>query len=151
MARYLVVADRTAESSELLQELRSLAAADPAAEFSLVVPATPSHRLVSEAGEDARLARERAASAAARWLAAGLNVTSWHDGDPNAVDAVRDRVAADNRYAAIVVATLPPGLSRWLHLDVVRRIGGIGRPVHHVVAQPTGRRQADGLSARAAS
>lgn len=135
MSRYLVVTHKTADSQELLDSLRGLAAADPAAEFALLVPATPTHRLVSEVREDARAARERAAATAAHWLAHGLNVTSWHDGDANVVDAVRDRIAADARYAAIVVATLPPGVSRWLHLDVVRRLSSLGRPVHHVVAR----------------
>ncbi len=149
MSRYLVVAHRTVEAPELLDELRSLAAGDPAAEFALLVPATPARRLVSEAREDARIARERAAAAAARWLREGLNVTGWHDGDPNVVDAVRDRLSSDRRYAAIVIATLPPGVSRWLHLDVVRRVERLGRPVHHVVADPAGRVTASGLAARA--
>jgi hypothetical protein len=135
MARYLVVTHKTADSQELLDELRSLAAADPAAEFSLLVPATPARRLVSEVREDARLARERAAATAAHWLAHGLNVTSWQEGDANVVDAVRDRIAGDSRYAAIVIATLPPGVSSWLRLDAVRRLVGLGRPVHHVVAR----------------
>jgi hypothetical protein len=135
MSRYLVVTHKTADSQELLDRLRGLSAADPAAEFALLVPATPTHRLVSEVREDARAARERAATTAAHWLAHGLNVTSWHDGDANVVDAVRDRIATDARYAAIVIATLPPGVSRWLHLDAVRRISGLGRPVVHVVAR----------------
>lgn len=151
MSRYLVVAHKTAEAPELLEELHSLAAADPAAEFSLLVPATPQRRLVSEVREDARIARDRAARAAARWLSQGLNVTTWHEGDANVVDAVRDRLAADARYAAIVLATLPPGVSRWLHLDAVRRIEWLGRPVHHVVVNPAARPAAGGLAARRAS
>jgi hypothetical protein len=38
--RYLVVAHRTADSAELMDRLLALAAADPAAEFVLLVPAT---------------------------------------------------------------------------------------------------------------
>ena len=45
MARYLVVAHQTADSPELVAELRRALAADPASTFVLVVPATPVQHL----------------------------------------------------------------------------------------------------------
>ncbi len=41
MARYLVVAHRTAKSPELAAKLREIQAQDPEARFVLLVPAVP--------------------------------------------------------------------------------------------------------------
>jgi len=41
MSQYLVVAHQTATSPELLQRLTDIAADDPQAAFTLLVPATP--------------------------------------------------------------------------------------------------------------
>jgi hypothetical protein len=65
MARYLIVAHQTAGSPELLERVRALAAADPEAEFTLLVPATPTGHLLHnwEEGEARQLARRRATEA----------------------------------------------------------------------------------------
>ena len=76
MARYLIVAHQTACSPELLERVKSLAAADPAAEFTLLVPATPTGHLLHnwEEGEARQLARKRASEAMASLGAAGVPV-----------------------------------------------------------------------------
>jgi hypothetical protein len=75
MPSYLVVADQTAQSVQLLDRLREIAAADEGAEFVLVVPATPvRHLLVWEEGETLELARSRARDACSRLSAAGLRM-----------------------------------------------------------------------------
>ena len=59
MARYLIVAHQTASSPELLERVKALHAGDPAAEFTLLVPATPTGHLLHnwEEGEARQLAR----------------------------------------------------------------------------------------------
>ena len=54
------------------------------------------------------------------------------DADPvAAVEAAWD----PERFDEVIVATLPAQLSRWLRLDLPRRVERItGRPVRHVVA-----------------
>src|SRR4029453_13826519 len=59
MARYLIVAHQTACSPELLERVKSLAAADPAAEFTLLVPATPTGPLLHNWEEGEARARAR--------------------------------------------------------------------------------------------
>lgn len=142
MGRYLVVAHKTAESRELLEALLRIAASDAEAEFELLVPATPSATLVSEVIEDRAIAESRAASAARRFASAGLRVTSAHAGDANVVDAIRDHLSQHSGYHALVVSTLPPGISRWLGLDVVARAERLlGKPVVHVVAESAAEQQ----------
>lgn len=132
MARYLVVAHKTLDSEELRTALWDLLECDDGAVFDLLVPATPARPLVSEAGEDVVAAHERAQWAAASLRELGFRIGTARSGAPDAVDAIRDRLAADPGYECIVISTLPPGLSRWLHVDAVsraRRIFG-GRLVH---------------------
>lgn len=64
MTRYLVVAHQTATSPELLQRVTGLAANDPKATFTILVPGTPvDHLLVWEEGETRAIARKGAESA----------------------------------------------------------------------------------------
>jgi hypothetical protein len=135
MARYLVVAHKTADSPELQEALAAIAASDPDAEFELLVPATPMHDLVSDVQEDRLAAVARAESVARRLRANGLNVAAAAAGDSNAVDAIRDHLREHPGEHALVIATLPPGISQWLRLDVVTRAERLlGKAVIHVVA-----------------
>jgi hypothetical protein len=137
MARYLLVAHQTAHSDELMQAAKELAHHDPYAEFVLLVPATPvSSLLVWEEGETIDVARRRAASARARMEEGGLRVVEARPGDQDPVAAIGDEMHAGRRYAAIIVSTLPAGISRWVRMDVVSRIrrNYPHQPVIHVVA-----------------
>lgn len=141
MARYLVVANRTLDSGELRARLRALAGADAGAVFDLLVPATPIRPYVSEASEDVLVARNRAAVSAAALRGAGLRVGAALAGAPDAVDAIRDRMREQPGYAAVVLSTLPAGVSRWLHVDAVSRARRLyGRRLVHVVAGADGNR-----------
>jgi hypothetical protein len=123
MARYLLVAHQTAESEELMVAARELAAEDPGAEFVLLVPATPTGSLlVWEEGETAEVARRRAASARERLEAQGLRVVDARAGDQDPMAAIEDEEHAGRHYAAIVVSTLPAGVSRWLKMDLLSRL-----------------------------
>ena len=50
--------------------------------------------------------------------------------------AIVDEMREHPGYHAIVVCTLPPGISRWLSLDLPHRVQRkFHVPVHHVVAE----------------
>jgi hypothetical protein len=142
VASYLLVANETAESPELLHAISEIHAQDPDAEFVIVVPATPLNLLQQFEGtaKSARgLAAQRAQSTRQRLESLGIRVRSTRVGnwDPNV--AIEDELLHEN-YQAIVVSTLPPGLSRWLRMDlpsrVVRRHPSI-RLVHVVARSAT--------------
>jgi len=116
MARYLIVAHQTAGSPELLERVKELAAGDPAAEFTLLVPATPTDHLLHnwEEGEARQLARRRAEEATRRLTEAGVNVTAARIGSHSPLEAVGDELMARPGYDRIVLSTFPPGISRWL-------------------------------------
>jgi nucleotide-binding universal stress UspA family protein len=123
MARYLLVAHQTAECEELLDAAAGLANDDPFAEFVLLVPATPVvNLLVWEEGETQEVARNKAAAARARLEAKGLRVVDARHGDADPLAAIADEMHAGNGYSAIVVSTLPAGISRWLRMDILSRL-----------------------------
>jgi hypothetical protein len=139
MARYLLVAHQTAECDELREAAANLAAEDPEAEFVLLVPATPVNSLlVWERGETYEVAVKRAASASERLRQDGLRVVDARPGDADPLAAVADEIDAGGQYRAIVVSTLPAGVSRWLKMDVPSRLNR-NFPRHrviHVIARP---------------
>jgi hypothetical protein len=130
----LVVANRTAESDELLAALRDRAGKTPT-RFTLLVPATP-HGVAWAAdmhsgGDEAEA---HMAKALDRLESAGLEVAGLI-GDPDPIAAVQDAVNSDATFDAAVVSTLPTHLSRWLKLDLPRRVERTtGLPVEHVQA-----------------
>ncbi|WP_018110875.1 hypothetical protein [Thermus igniterrae] len=137
MARYLVVAHRTAKSPALAAKLKELLAEDPEASFTLLVPAVPPPGWVYEE-EALRKQAEREAKAAKGLLETqGIPIAEAKPGDVSPLLALEEELAAHpGAYRAIVLATLPPGLSRWLRLDVHTRAERFGLPVVHVIAHP---------------
>jgi hypothetical protein len=137
MGNYLLVAHQTAESRELSEAVKELAAHDSRARFTLLVPATPVGDLLTwEEGETKDVAWARARSAAAALQRRGIKVVAVRIGDADPVAAVDDELLAGRRYDKILVSTLPPGLSRWIKMDVVSRLRRKRRrvPVIHVIA-----------------
>jgi hypothetical protein len=142
MATYLLVAHQTAQSDELLSAAQALRAEDGAAEFVMLVPATPQgNMLVWEEGETAEVARRHASAAKARLEEGGLRVLAAQIGDQDPMHAIGDELReGGRRYAAIVLSTLPPGVSRWLGMDVISRVRRRyprHRVLHVVSAAPT--------------
>ena len=119
--RILVVANQTACGDELLEVVTARMAAGPC-RFMLLVPATPpaEHATWTE-GEARTLARRRMEEALARFRAAGAETADGVVGDANPVRAIDD-VMLDETFDEIVLSTLPPGVSRWLRLDLPRRV-----------------------------
>lgn len=132
-ARVLVVANRTAESDELLAALRERAAQGPAA-FALLVPSSP-HGVTWAADMHAggKEAEQHKQAALDRIRKTGIEMLEATVGDPDPIAAVQDAVNFAD-YDEIIVSTLPTHLSKWLKLDLPNRVARVtGLPVKHVV------------------
>ena len=136
MSRYLVVTHQTALSAELKRTVSSLVAEDPAAEFAVLVPEAPGVPVTWE-GETVDVARQRAeASKTLLEETAGARVFRTAVGAPEPLQAISDELLVHPGYDVLVICTLPPGVSRWLKLDLVHRAERkFGLRVIHVVAQ----------------
>jgi len=133
-ARVLVVAHQTAATEPLLEAVRQRAQQGPA-KFHLVVPKQP-HGIDKLANphdakhEEAQQVLEDALPKLTD--AAGAQVTG-NVGDHEPLMAIEDALNLTGPYDEIIISTLPPGISRWLHLDLVSKVRGEGLPVTHVV------------------
>jgi hypothetical protein len=120
----LVVANVTADAPELLQALEERAGRDTC-QFTLLVPAPAG----GSAGREA--AEERLKTALER----GLEVEG-EIGDQDPIIAVHE-TWDPKRFDEIVVSTLPTGSSKWLQVDLPRRVEKMtGVQVDHVVCPP---------------
>ena len=124
MAKYLVVAHQTGDSPMLLEKVRELAATDPGAEFVVLTPRRPVTMAMVLAGETrsaSQIAVWRARRTASRLKAIGATVSSNRLGSYDPLGAIEEELRADD-FAGIIISTLPPGLSSWLHIDLPSRI-----------------------------
>ena len=136
MARYLVVAHQTAASSALVDALKRITHRDKHAAFTLLVPVrNEPHGLTWTEGARTDAATRTGTRAQELMQRNGIDVDRVVIGDASPVEAVADLLRDDGSvYAEIVVSTLPPGRSRWLHMDVISRIERrFGVPVTPVV------------------
>ncbi|MGH7390001.1 MAG: hypothetical protein ACREM3_11190 [Candidatus Rokuibacteriota bacterium] len=136
MSRYLIVTHQTALSPALQRTVSALVAEDPAAEFAVLVPEAPGLPVTWE-GETVDVAGQRAE--AARTVleeTAGARVFRTAVGAPDPLRAITDELRMQPGYDTLVICTLPPGISRWLKLDLVHRAERkFGLRVVHVVAE----------------
>ncbi|HEU4707646.1 MAG TPA: hypothetical protein VFS64_10700 [Solirubrobacterales bacterium] len=134
--RILVVANRTADSPQLIAALRERAGRSPAG-FTLLVPAVPQGLAWAadmKAGFSEAVAR--ADRAATRLRQAGLQLDEVIVGDPDPFAAVGDVLHA-REFDAVVVSVLPRKVSRWLALSLPARLRrAIDLPVTQVDAHP---------------
>jgi len=124
LGRYLLVAHQTADSSELRSKVAELLRGDPAAEFVLLVPATSIGLLQAVAGESRTaigVARLRARRARSLLESAGARVIAARIGSYDPSVAIEQELRG-NSYDVVVISTLPPGVSRWLRLDLPARV-----------------------------
>jgi hypothetical protein len=151
MHRYLVVANQSLDSDELLELMRERMAAGPA-EFWLVAPATPVKDLATNAmpipmpvmggiptlpgpPEEARRLAQAKLDAAVRKLTAAGVPANGTVGDPDPVRAVEEATTT-REFDEIIVSTLPARMSRWLHQDLPGRLEHrFHLPVTHVPAR----------------
>jgi hypothetical protein len=129
MARILVVANKTAESPDLLDAMRAKGTEH---DYVLVVPASGG---VLEKAADPDAAREHTQphldAALERMRAEGFSVEG-SIGDPDPTAAVQD-AANFGEFDEIIISTLPLHLSRWIKLDLPSKAErATGLPVTHV-------------------
>lgn len=87
-------------------------------------------------GHDRAIAAKRLESALAWFVELGAEVDG-EVGDARPLDAIRDALRGRPPFDEVILFTLPPGLSRWLHLDLPHRARKeLAIPVTHVVAEP---------------
>ena len=134
-ARVLVVANRTAATPALLDAVHRRSEEGPAS-FTLLVPSVAHglHRVVDP--EDTDVAEAQAALDLAIPLleeAAGGPVEGMI-GDADPFNAVQDAVNLQG-FDEIIVSTLSPRVSRWLRMDLPRRLTVLGLPVTTVTAK----------------
>jgi hypothetical protein len=134
VSRYLILTHKTALSSELQQQVGALVAQDPSSEFAILVPELHDLDFTWE-GETVDVADQRA-QAAKSLLEESLNarVIRAVVGSSDPLHAIGDELQTNPGYDTIVICTLPPGVSRWLHLDLVHQAERkFGLPIVHVV------------------
>jgi hypothetical protein len=136
MARYLVIANLTLIGDELLDVVRDRAERGPA-ELHVLVPAghDPSSWKLHVEDEAVAAARRRLDAALERFAALGVEVHG-EVGDASPIEAVGDVLRRGESFDEVIVSTLPVGPSRWLRMDLPRRIERLsGLPVTHVAAK----------------
>jgi hypothetical protein len=137
--RVLVVANRTAATPALLDAVRERAARGPCT-FTLLVPNPVRGLDRAMDPED----HDRTEGTAVLELALPLleqaagGPVDGRVGDAEALAAIEDAVNL-GIYDEIIVSTLPARVSRWLHLDLPRKVAGLGLPVTTVT--PRGRQE----------
>ena len=130
-AHVLVVAHQTAASPALLEAVRERAARGPYC-FHLLVP-LPALR-VWHHESDVAVAR-RVLDDAVPLLEAAAHrpfdgsVSARHD----PMEAIEEALIGGD-FDEIILSTLPRSISRWLHLDLPRRVAHLGLPLTTVIA-----------------
>ncbi len=132
-SRVLIVACRTADSPQLLEAVARRARQGPC-NFTLLVPAySGGLRQLGDRSDPGQRAAERQIAAAVPLLsrAAGADVVAVVGaGEP--LVAVRDALAVMG-FDEVIVSMLPAGASRWLKVELPRKIRALGVPVIEVV------------------
>ncbi len=133
-ARVLIVARQTACGAQLLDAVARRATAAPCV-FTLLVPAEAHglHRIVDPEDHGAAEAERKLADALPSLSSAAgtdvLGIVGCHE--PFA--AVQDALNLIG-FDEVIVSTLPARLSRWLRVDLPRKIAALGVPVTTVTA-----------------
>jgi hypothetical protein len=123
--RILIVANRTAATPELIEEVRRRAAEGPA-RFALLVPRSYWDPDTEESAITLELALPLLDEAAGGHVEGLI-------GDNDAFAALSSAVESGD-YDEIIISTLPAHISRWLHLDLPARARRLGLPVTVITA-----------------
>jgi hypothetical protein len=134
--RVLVIANRTADSPDLIEALGRRLGKESTS-FTLLVPAVPhglSWATDMKAGWSAAITRAEAVSQRIR--ASGIALEEVIVGDPDPFAAAGD-VLHVGSFAEVIVSTLPRGISSWLKLGLAARLSrAFEIPVTEVSAHP---------------
>ncbi len=132
-ARVLIVAHQTADSCALSSAVARRAAESPCS-FTLLVPASPHglHRVIDPEDHGVAEAQRRLDAALPGLRAAAraevLGIVGSHD----PLAAVQDALNLLG-FDEVILSMLPARVSRWLRLDLPRKVAGMGLPVTEVV------------------
>ena len=134
-ARVLIVAHRTAATPTLIEAVRRRAA-EGTCSFTLLVPASAHgfHRAADPEGRGTDEAEAMIEMAVPVLEEASGQPVDGRVGDHEPLAAVEDAVNRE-QFDEIIVSTLPTRVSRWLHLDLPRKVAGLGIPVTTVTAK----------------
>ena len=142
--RVLVVANRTAATPALIEAVRERAAQSPCA-FTLLVPSVAHglHRVVDPEDTDSSEAEQVCALALPLLEEAAGGHVEGITGVAEPLAAIQDAVNIRG-FDEIILSTLPTRVSRWLHIDLPRKVAGLGLPVTTVTARSSERVGAPG-------
>ncbi len=135
MPRYLIVADQTATSLELVSAATELSNEHPGSTFALLLPALlPSH---VRGGPFDAVTRGRAEQARSLLERAGVTVERTTIGDAAPLLAIEDELDEHpGAYDELLLCTLPASISRWLRLDLLEQVRQrFELPIRHIEAQ----------------
>ena len=134
--RTLVVANRTAATPLLLEEIQRRAVEQPTS-FVLLRPTVSASREGSDwTLMDAVKSLRRAASGPTGQLPIDVE---GREGGPDAFQAVKHALA-DGGFDDVIISTLPKRASEWLRRGLPRRVQALNVPVT-VITQPSGKRR----------
>jgi hypothetical protein len=134
-ARVLVVANRTAATPALIDAVRQRASSGPAS-FTLLVPNVTHglHKVVDPEDQDASEAQAALDLAIPLLEEAAGGPVEGMIGDAEPFNAIQDAVNLHG-FDEIIISTLSPRVSRWLRMDLPRRVTVLGLPVTTVTAK----------------
>jgi hypothetical protein len=130
----LIVAHHTADSPSLLRVIAERAERDPCT-FTLLVPAAPRglHRVVDPEDHGVAEAEARLDRALPLLSAATGGDVAGMVGSHDPLAAVQDALNLLG-FDEVIVSMLPARVSRWLRLDLPRKVQALGVPVTPVVS-----------------
>ncbi len=131
--RILIVAHATADSPQLIEAVSRRAAAEPCT-FTLLVPATAHglHRVTDPEDHGTTGAEARLTVALPLLSEAADEPIVGVIGSHDPLAAIQDALNLLG-FDEVMISMLPARLSRWLHLDLPRKVRALGVPVIEVI------------------
>jgi hypothetical protein len=131
LRRTLIVANRTAATPLLLQEVERRAEKSPTT-FTLLIPNVSSRKAADWTLQEALKSLRRAARGPHDSIPARVEGLV---GGPDTFESVKEALAG-GAFDDVIVSTLPKRRSEWLRRDLPRRIQELGFPVKVITMAP---------------